>query len=353
MFAVQGGRSAAFVAAYSSAGAVNWVTAGATNAVNGGISSASGSLASKVAVDGAGNCYVTGRFTTGLKLGGLQLADNAQFNSHSFVARLNPSTGAAAWLKGTTGTVYADQANGSGLAIYGGYCYVGGTFGGTVSFGGIYTLTAAYPSAGYVGRFDAATGATAWVRPIGSAATDVRVAASYSNVLATIGVDAAPDYARLVSHAPSGVYQWALTASGPGSSQATDVAQYGAGVAYWTGAWQGTCSFGPTTLAAPAGTTYAYLAKINFTSPAARATTDPLSGPSELYPNPGSGHIQFHTGSAAPRSMSVYSSSGQLMLQQQVQAADVTLDVRNWPQGTYWVHLQGSGSPERHQIWVR
>ncbi|PJJ60490.1 T9SS type A sorting domain-containing protein [Hymenobacter chitinivorans] len=352
-YAVFGGRAAAFVAAYSAAGAVNWVTAGAIDPLNGGISSASGSWASKVAVDGAGNCYVTGRFTTGLKLGGLQLADNGLFNPHSFVARLNPGTGTAVWLKGTTGTVSADRADGTGLALYDGFCYVGGTFGGTVSFGGIYTLTTGNPTTGYLGRLDAATGTTAWVRPLGAAATNVHVAAGAANVLATVGIDAVSDYSRLVSYAPSGVYQWALTATGPGSSKATDVAQYGPGVAFWTGSWQGTCSFGPTTLTAPAGTSYGYVSRIHFTSPAARTAPDQLSSAPELYPNPGSGQIQLHTASAAPRTMRVYSSSGQLMLQQQVQAADVTLDVRNWPQGTYWVHLQGRGAPERQQIWVR
>jgi hypothetical protein len=350
--AVSAQRRSGFVAAYNSSGSALWATVAHTN---GAATGQSGSAAQKVVVDGSGYCLVTGDYTTGLQFGGLQLSDNALFNTQAFVARLHPGTGQALWLKGATGSASGSTARGTGLAVTGSYCYVGGTFTGTVAFGGAYTMTAGYPTTGYVGRYDVATGATAWVRPLGYAATKVRVAAGSYDVLATVGVEAATDYSRLVCHAPSGVYQWELTTTGPGSSQPTDVAQYGLGVAYWTGSWQGTCGFGPTTLAAPADATYAYLARVNFTAAAARGSSQELSSSVALYPNPGTATVQLHTSSAAqgPKKVTVYSSFGRLMLQRELRATDLTLDVRGWPRGSYWVQLEGSGTTERRQLQVQ
>jgi hypothetical protein len=347
-FSATGGRRSAFVALYSAAGAASWATVGHTN---GPTFSTSGSDATALATDAAGNCYVTGPFSTGLQLGGATLPDNGWFTRQAFVARLSAATGAATWLTGTLGANSSSSAQGTGLAVQGGACYVGGSFGGTETFGGGYTLSSGGVNSSYLARHDAATGATSWVRPLGLGATGVAVAASSSSVLATLGISASPGYAKLAAYAPTGIYQWALSTTGPGSSRAAGLALSGAAV-YWLGSYENSGGFGPFALTTPASTTYGYLARLNL--PAARMTE---LGTVEAYPNPAQDALQVQWRAPEPRGrvqVTVRDAFGRVLLDAPYAGNEaLRLDVHGWQPGLYYVQLRGAGLHETRPVRVK
>jgi hypothetical protein len=332
-----------YVAAYTSAGSAIWVK----KCDHGG--SPIGTSVDKVATDGAGNCYATGFFSTSLELGGLTLPSGGSVSRQTFVARLNPGSGSAVWLKGNTAATSGSESSGTGLSVNGSWCYLGGTFNGTENFGGGYTLTAGYPTTGYVAGYQSATGATVWVRPIGYANSGVAVAGDAGKVVATMGFEASTDYTKMVSYAPTGTFQWSQATSGPGSSSASDVALWGS-LVYWSGSFQPPCVFGPFTLSGFAGTTYGFLARLNVTAAFARTGAPRL----DVYPNPAASELHV-TGADAkdgPLQLTVYTAFGKPVLTQKVGVAKLTLDLRRWPRGTYWVALDGADTHERRQIQV-
>ena len=90
---------------------------------------------SGIAVDGAGNAYVTGRFEGTATFGSHTLTSTGSYDI--FAARLNPS-GTWQWAVKAGGT---DSDTGSGIAVDGaGNAYVTGYFTGTATFGS-HTLT--------------------------------------------------------------------------------------------------------------------------------------------------------------------------------------------------------------------
>lgn len=346
-------KQAAYVAAYSGSGTVLWAQSAQPA---GGTFFQTQSKGGGVAADASGNCYVTGSYAySGLQLGTLQLgAANAGL---SFVARLNPATGAAVWLRGTTATGTADVASGHSVAVVGGSCYVTGGFSGTIAFGGAYTLLA--PTArGYVASYTAASGTTSWVRPLFDAVGDVRVAASASSVVAAGGVASTGtlgSQSKLWFYEPTGVSQGSLSVVGgsPAASSKINGLGYVGSVLHVGGPINGFCIFGGSTVSAPqTGPAGYFVARLNTT--AARGAAAPSPQVLSAYPNPANDVVHL-TLPPAVRTAALYDAQGQLVRQLRVAGKQqkATLSVRGLRPGPYWLHWRTGSEEGRYAIQVQ
>ena len=125
-----------------------------------------GSRATALAVDGLGNCFVTGRFKTSADFNGTNLISYG--GSDVFVAKYE-STGALLWVRQGRG---GDDDEGRGIAVDGtGNCYVVGDFGfgsGRPVDWGTTNLASSGKSDAFIAKYDD-RGALQWVRAIGGA----------------------------------------------------------------------------------------------------------------------------------------------------------------------------------------
>ncbi|MET0461856.1 MAG: T9SS type A sorting domain-containing protein [Chitinophagaceae bacterium] len=141
-----GGTDGVIFKLNATTGAVLWIST-----VNG----AGGDLVHAICLDGAGDAYVSGSFTTSANFGSITRAARGGSASDAFVAKLNGATGAFVWVSTGGASAAADNLTGSGI------CYVPGTnsvvmTGGFVGSGAVYATTAPVSSVSLTGT--AATG---------------------------------------------------------------------------------------------------------------------------------------------------------------------------------------------------
>jgi hypothetical protein len=127
-----------------------------------------GHQVSAVAVDGAGNTYITGMFQNTVDLGGGALTSAGA--SDVFVASFAPD-GMHRWSK-RFGSTASDQ--GAGIAVAGGKAYVTGEFTGSVDFGG-GAKTAVGSGDVFVLALDAGTGAYSTAFAFGGTTSDAGI----------------------------------------------------------------------------------------------------------------------------------------------------------------------------------
>ncbi len=327
---------AAFVAAYSAAGALQW--ARPSGVVSGGVFPQA--RGASVATDAAGNCYVTGVYSNSdFELGGLTLpiitSKPTANASQAFVARLDPATGAAVWLRGNTTTDDLARSEGTSVSVATGGCYVGGNVVGTVTFGGSHTLAAA-GSRGYLTRYDAATGSPHWVRPLPNATGPVRLASSVINVMAVSNVQptgATASTVKMWSFWPWGMAQGNVSLNG-GSSACSSVAQAGATV-YLAGVHSGTVAFGPHHLTAPASASQNFLAR--FSPPLRGAPSAPSLA---AFPNPATDDLQLVLPAGTQR-VTLLDYFGRVVRQLNAPSLQTSLDVRQLRPGPYLLRCEG------------
>lgn len=345
-------KQTVYAAAFAANGSLTWAKSSNPVAFSYYASQANGN---GIASDGAGNCYLTGSYSySDFQLGGLQLptADASQ----SFVARLNPATGQAVWLKGTTTATAPASAQGHHIAVAGTSCYVGGSFSGTIAFGGLYTLLAP-DSRGYLASYTTAAGATNWVRPLLDATGLVKVAASTTSVVAAgamkpVGATAA--HGKLWLYAPSGVSQGsaAITGGSSGASSGINGLGYAGTVLHVGGPFTGTCIFGSSGLGAfETGPPAHYLARLNVASTRGTAATARVLS---AYPNPAVDIVRL-TLPAAVRTADLYNAQGQVVRQLHVMGkqSEVTLSVQGLRPGPYWLHWRTEAEEGRYPIQVQ
>ncbi len=118
--------------------------------------------ASGLALDGAGNAYVVGGFIGQLTVGTTTLRDT---NGLSFVASFDP-TGGVRWARQFGGTTGGDAPAAIGVSATGDY-YVGGQLDSAVTIGST-TLHSSGTTDGYLAKFNAA-GAVQWATAFGGA----------------------------------------------------------------------------------------------------------------------------------------------------------------------------------------
>ncbi|MCC3158094.1 SBBP repeat-containing protein [Hymenobacter sp. 15J16-1T3B] len=150
----------------------NWLWARNIEFVDG--STAGGRLA----LDGAGNAYLSGSFYTSASFGGITLA-NTRSTADVYVAKID-AAGNWLWAR-SAGSLSVNDFSG-GIAIDGNSnVYVAGTFQATASFGAL-SLSSAGGSDIFVAKLDA-TGNWQWVRSAGSPDDDggFSIATDHSN----------------------------------------------------------------------------------------------------------------------------------------------------------------------------
>jgi hypothetical protein len=242
------GESDVFVAKLDSSGEFLWaVRAGGT----------SGEGGAGVAVDGAGNSYVTGSFRESATFGSTMLT--SADSSDVFVAKLNPS-GTFLWAVRGGG---ASSDAGTDVAVDGaGNSYVAGYFYETATFDATTFTNAGFGGDVFVAKLDA-SGEFLWAASAGGerhdAGTGVAVDGAGNSYVAGDFRDSGTFGSTTITSAhrwdvflakldPSGAFLWAVPAGGPWSQYCGGVAVDGDGNGYVTGLIYSTATFGSTTL---------------------------------------------------------------------------------------------------------
>jgi hypothetical protein len=222
---------------YDNTGTVQWAT------VMGGYGE---TLASKVAVDAAGNVYVSGKFDGNITIGTSNLVLSTGSLDNSFIAKFNNS-GALTWVQQLEGAnvgnaeVAVDQAEN---------VYVTGSFKTNLNCGSI-TLTNAGSSDAFIAKYSS-SGAIQWALQAGGSNGGV-----YSDVALDGQGNVYPagdlsSEAAVAKYNPGGTLQWAYSAGGkPASPAASIVAKCAvdsAGNCFLAGWYQGTNAFGTNVL---------------------------------------------------------------------------------------------------------
>lgn len=241
------------VAKYTAAGTYVWARTFPS-------SGSGGSLG--IAVDGAGNVYLTGYFSGFINFGTGNL--NSVGSYDIFVAKFT-NTGATIWAKTFGSTPFTTPTNEAGLCIAAdsaGNAVVGGNFIGTVNFG-VATLTVAGSSTstdGFLLKLASASGAPLWVKQIGDVQNGDAVKGvavdSGDNIIATGTYNGTVDFGTgplasgsgynifIAKYNSSGTCAWARSYGATGNNTGNAVAVDSAGAAYVTGAMMGTINFG-------------------------------------------------------------------------------------------------------------
>lgn len=244
-----------------------------------------------VAVDAAGNQYVTGSFSGTIKLGTATLTSDERNNV--FVAKRAANTGAWLWAVRSHGR---GDAGGTGIAVSaagavlvtGSYNAASGLVFATSAPGAsvpTYTaLSGVWATDIFVARFDAATGACAWAVSAGGGDDDQATAvavdgsgnAYVTGWLGRFGTDpvfttsAAGVLPATTFALPSGSYRpgfvarfdggtgacaWAMPTAGVGEPRGQGIAVDAAGAVFVTGAFNGTAEFFTSPFGATTATT--------------------------------------------------------------------------------------------------
>ena len=246
-----GGRDI-YVAKLNASGTVLWA-----RRAGGG----SDDFGSGVAVDGAGNVYVTGGFAGTASFGALSVT--ATGGNDFFVAKYD-SAGNVTWVRRGGGSdVNNDFAYGYGVGVDGaGNCYVAGSFYGKATFGSATVTAADYDV--FVAKFSSA-GAQVWARRSGGTAYDAAYGIAvdsagnssitgefYSNSMsfgAGISVsNGGFDDIFTARYDSAGAPLWAKAGGGKGYDYGYAVAVDTAGNTYMTGGFDGSAAFAPVTL---------------------------------------------------------------------------------------------------------
>ncbi|GAB2848595.1 hypothetical protein GCM10027044_04620 [Hymenobacter ruber] len=258
-----------YVAKLNASGTYQWVTT---------VSSWGRGAGQALALDAAGNVYVTGNFDGPLTFGPTTLQASNSSND-VFVAKLSPG---GAWLWAAGGGGYsldvgrAIAVNASGLVFVAGQIRDQATFGNTPAV----QATLGFADI-FVAALDAATGTWQWSRcAAGNPATTAANSYGWS-----LGLDAAgalyltgsftgpasfgsttltatgtSNDIFVAKLSAAGAWLWARQAGGNGTDECRALAVDGAGNVYLTGWYSGPATFGSTTLT---GSARGYVAKLD------------------------------------------------------------------------------------------
>lgn len=208
-----------------------------------------------IAVDSAGNSYVTGNFEAGCSFGSTTIGSSG--SDDVYLAKYN-ATGNLLWVKKGGGS-YQEQA--TAICYKNGYIYIAGYFrSNTVTFGTITLINASVASGidgadMYLVKYDV-LGNVIWARSAGGSSTpignvdrcngiavddadNVYVVGNYSSYSATFGSYSITNYgsnnAFLVKYDSTGTVQWAQSYGGTGFDFGSDIAISVSGDIYITG----------------------------------------------------------------------------------------------------------------------
>jgi hypothetical protein len=243
-----------FIAKYDASGNVVW----AKQSGGAGLEMGRG-----IAVDGSGNCYITGYFDGSATFGSTTFTSSGSYDV--FIAKYD-AAGNFQWAAraGSSGEDF-----GRNIAVDGsGNSYITGTFRNLASFGST-TLTSSGDEDIFIARYDA-SGNVLWAKRAGGtnkdAAFGIAVDGSGNSYItgefqgnATFGsttltsTSSQPDI-FIARYDASGNVLWAKQAGGNSSGDyGRNIAVDGSGNSYITGEFEGSASFGNTTLTSSGG----------------------------------------------------------------------------------------------------
>jgi hypothetical protein len=239
-----------FIAKLSTSGSWQW-------AVKAGGSS------SGIAVDSSGNAYITGFFQGTESFGSTSLSTSGDYDSDIFIAKLS-SSGSWQWAVKAGGS---SGDGGNGIAVdSSGNAYVTGTFSGNhVDFGNDEVNSDGGTDI-FVAKLST-SGSWQWVVEAGSSNNDaglgIAVDSSGNAYVTGYFQGTAKFNGNLVSSggndifiaklSSSGSWQWVVKAGGSSGEYGTAIAVDSSGNAYVTGFFQGTATFGSTSLTSSGG----------------------------------------------------------------------------------------------------
>jgi hypothetical protein len=257
-----GGLSASgvdiFVAKYDSAGAHFW-----SRRLDVGVFSS----ISDIAVDAAGDIYVTGGFADTLNVGGSVLMSAG--NTDAFLLKLSGVTGSTLWAVryGASGS-----ESGRAVAASGGEVVWAARFAGGVDFGGgILTSLGMFDAV--LAKYAAANGAHVWSKRLGPGASsassrtlvdellldgvgNIYVAGSFAGSTDAGGgplTSAGADDGLVAKFTPSGAHTWSRRFGASGQDVAASVALRPDGTVVVVGIFAGQVDFGSATLVSAGG----------------------------------------------------------------------------------------------------
>jgi hypothetical protein len=275
----QGGNDG-YLAKYTAGGTLAWVRQ---------IGSTGSDAAVDVALDAAGNAYVTGFAGSSLDLGNNVVLNST--SSRAFVVRYSPQ-GTAEWGQQSVGGSGASVATDAAGSVY-----VAGNFARTISFDAIGTTTPNNNPGVYLSRFSASTGApqsivtafyfTPGIGPASYPFPKLAVSAtgqtSVFNAFSQPVVAGPATYTSrggtdvlVARYTPQGIFMWAQQFSSTAADFVTDGTLDAAGNVYVAGYFTGSATFGTINVAGT-GDIDGYLVKC-----AAQGTTEwvqTLAGP--------------------------------------------------------------------------
>ncbi|MGI8893958.1 MAG: T9SS type A sorting domain-containing protein, partial [Bacteroidia bacterium] len=264
--------------------------------------------------DLAGNIYITGTFGSSLTIGSTTLTNTGGIFSDVFVAKYDNS-GNVIWAKSAGGT---SSEGGRAIIVDGsGNSYVTGIFeSSTISFGST-TLTNGASIDAFVVKYDSA-GNVLWAANAGGNGIAFD---AYENIYLT--------GSKTAKYDPAGNLVW-ISLGGKGG---TDIAVDGSGYSYITGSFDGTFTFGNTTLTTT-GSEDVFVAKLDNYSPVGieEIFRDNFV---TVFPNPVKDQLHLHNETNNIGLVCLYDSFGRKILEKNVKQKHAEIDMVHLNAGIY------------------
>ena len=295
------------------------------------------SQAGAVAVDNAGNAYLSGHSYSGFTLDGISLPLPTNTD---YLARFDANQGQLRWARSTAG-----DGGGQALAVdRTGDIYLGGTFSGTVAMGRI-TLTSAGDADGYVARYDT-NGNTDWAVAVGGHDYDVVSSLAVDQNSGKVFAAGMMNYTSqgtnqsfVASLSPNGRLQRMELVGGTGTSSCGQLAIDDQNNVYSMGVFTGSCGFGPIALSTTS--TKGYFGRFGH-QPSQKATNQENSIAAEISLFPIPARQQFTVrlaGTDEGQQAMLYNTQGHIVARRTIEPttelAEVAFETTALPDGLY------------------
>ncbi|GAA3991107.1 hypothetical protein [Hymenobacter antarcticus] len=325
-----------FLASYDQLGRLRWARVLTHLSTSFGSSQAGG-----VAVDGAGNCYLSGHSYSGFSLDGISLPLPVDTD---YLARFDTSQGQLRWARSTPG-----DGGGQALALdRAGDIYSGGTFSGTVSLGRI-ALTSAGDADGYVARYDK-NGGVDWAVALGGHDYDVVSSLAVDQSSGKVFAAGMLNYTAqgtnqsfMANINPNGRIQRTELVGGTGTSSCGQLAIDDQNNVYSTGVFTGSCGFGPIALSTTS--TKGYFGRFG-RRPGQKATNQENSMAAEISIFPIPARQQFTVrlaGTDEVQQAVLYNTQGHIVARRTIEPtaerAETAFETTALPDGLYVLRL--------------